>query len=101
MYYNDHIPNCVPEYYRELQEREEHEYEILHSRYAYYEESSQKLCEAYDKKYPVLSFGGFVECRKCKNKFDAMRDAEDDFDLVICYGEECYNKLFKIYGGQP
>ena len=95
------IPNCVPEYYRELEELAEREYERLHSRDAYYAESRQKLSEAYDKEYPVLLFGGFMECRECKKKFDAMRDSEDDFDLVICYDKTCYHKLLKIYGGQP
>lgn len=96
--YNCEIPNCVPEYYREMQEREEHEYAIKFSRNEYYAESREKLDDAYERGYPVLYFGGYEECRKCTKKFDAQRDADDDFSLVICYDNDCYNNLKKIYG---
>lgn len=83
------IPNCVPEYYRELQEREEHEYELRQKRYAHYEESKRRLKEAKKKRYPILTFGGYAECFDCKKKFDVQVCAEDDFCNLICYDKSC------------
>ena len=60
------IPNCVPEYYRALQEREEHEYELRQKRYAHYEESKRRIEEAKKKGYPILYFGGYSECFNCE-----------------------------------
>lgn len=89
MYYNDGIPNCVPEYYREIQEREEHEYERMCKREAYYKESRLRLEDAEKNGYPVLHFSGYSECVNCKKKFDVQVDAEDDFCSLICYDKNC------------
>lgn len=83
------IPNCVPEYYRELEEKEAHEYEKAHKRDAYYEESRQKLEWAKQMGWPILSFGGYDKCHKCKYKFDVQTDAEDDTDTLICLDRGC------------
>lgn len=83
------IPNCVPEYYRELEEREEREYEKAHKFDAYYEESRRRLKWAKRLGYPILHYGGYVECLNCKKKFDVQIDAEDDFCDLVCYDKNC------------
>lgn len=83
------MPNCVPEYYRELQEREEHEYELRQKRYAHYEESKRRIEEANEKGYPILDFGGYDECRCCEKKFDVQVNEYDDFGSLICYDKSC------------
>ena len=83
------IPNCVPEYYREMQEREEREYERECKRLEYYEESKRKLEWAKQMGWPILYFGGYDKCHKCKYKFDVQTDAEDDMDTLICLDRGC------------
>lgn len=83
------IPNCVPEYYRELREREEREYEKAHRFDAYYEESLAKLEWAQQMGWPILHFGGYDKCRECKYKFDIMIGPEDDMDMLICLDTGC------------
>ena len=83
------IPNCVPEYYRELEEKEEHEYEKAHKRYTYYEESKQMLEWAKQMGWPILLFGGYSKCHQCQYKFDVQTDAEDDTDTLICLDRGC------------
>lgn len=88
------IPNCVPEYYREQEEKEQHEYEKMCARDEYYKESKRRFKEAKEKQLPILSFGGYGECWNCKKKFDVQFDEEDDFCTIICYdkGCECHRK---------
>ena len=86
---NMDIPNCVPEYYRQQEEREEHEYEQLLKRNAYYEESKSRLERAKRCGQPILNFGGYNACYNCKKKFDVQIDAEDDFCTIICYDKNC------------
>ena len=83
------IPNCVPEYYRELQERAEHEYEIECKRAEYYEESKRRLDEAHQLNYPVLLYCGHYECHNCTKKFDLQLDDEDDMCALVCYDKSC------------
>ena len=83
------IPNCVPEYYRQQEEREEHEYEQMLKRNAYYEESKFRLKWAKRRGQPILDFGGYDECYKCKKKFNVQIDAENDFCTIICYDKNC------------
>ena len=83
------IPNCVPEYYREMQEREERAYERECKRLEYYEESKRKLKWARRLGYPVLLYGGYDECHHCKKKFDLQTDAEDDMCALVCYNKGC------------
>ena len=83
------IPNCVPEYYRELEEREQHEYEKACKRAEYYEESKRRLKWAHRLGQPVLLYGGFYKCHSCKKKFDVQTNEEDDFCALICYDKEC------------
>lgn len=84
------IPNCVPEFYREQQEREEYEYEKECKLDAYYEESRRRLKWAQQMGWPILHFGGHDECRNCKYKFDVQIDAEDDFCTLICLDRGCH-----------
>lgn len=83
------IPNCVPEYYREIQEREEHEYEQACKRAEYYEESRRRLKWAKRLGYPVLFYCGHDECHNCKKKFDLQLDEEDDMCALVCYDKNC------------
>lgn len=83
------IPNCVPEYYRELREREEREYEKACKLYGYYVESKCKLDEAHRLGYPVLLYGGHYECHNCTKKFDLQLDDEDDMCALVCYDKNC------------
>ena len=83
------MPNCVPEYYRELEEREEREYEKAHRLDAYYEESKVKLDWAKRCGWPILHFGGYDKCATCKYKFDVQIDAEDDMCTLICLDRGC------------
>ena len=87
------IPDCVPEYYRQQEEREEYEYERMLKRNAYYEKSKRRLDQAKRCGQPVLGFGGYDACYNCKKKFDVQVDAEDDFCTIICYDKNCvYHK---------
>lgn len=83
------IPNCVPEYYREQEEREQHEYEKACRRAEYYAESKRRLKWAQVYGDPILDFGGYNECWSCKKKFDVQTSVEDDFCRVICYNRDC------------
>lgn len=83
------IPNCVPEYYREIQEREEHEYELRQKQFEYYKGSRQRLEEAKEKGYPILYFGGYTNCWRCKKKFDVQLNEEDDMCALVCYDKTC------------
>ena len=83
------IPNCVPEYYRAQQEREEYEYEKMCKLHEYYEESSLRLEEANEQGYPVLYFGGYGSCKSCTKKFDVQVNEEDDMCALVCYDVNC------------
>jgi hypothetical protein len=83
------IPNCVPEYYREQEEREQYEYEKSLKKAMYYEESNRRLEEATECGYPVLYFGGYRSCAGCKKKFDVQLNEEDDLCALICYDVSC------------
>jgi len=65
--YNDFIPNCVPEYFREKFEREEHEAELRWERQEHYNANQKKVHEAYEAGLPVLDYGGYDTCIDCKD----------------------------------
>lgn len=83
------IPNCVPEYYREQQEREEREYELACKRDLYYKESKRRLRHAKRNGDPILDFGGYIACWGCSKKFDVQVDEYDDMATIICYDRNC------------
>lgn len=51
------IPNCVPEYFREQFEKEEHEAQLRWERMEHYKANQKKRKEAYEAGFPVLDFG--------------------------------------------
>jgi hypothetical protein len=83
------IPNCVPEFYREQEEREQHEYEKKLKWQEHYEESKRRLDEAHRLGYPVLLFGGYDECWNCKKKCDIQTSYDDDMGALVCYDKKC------------
>ncbi len=101
MYFNDSIPNCVPDFYLEQREKYDREYELAHKLDDYYAECRAKLEEAYEKGRPVLWCGGYAACWECDKKCSIMRNAEDDMDLIICEDASCawhdkdYRKQFE------
>ena len=89
-YTNDPIPNCVPEYYREQEERRDHQYELALQRKAHYQANRQKLDAAVQSGLPILDLDGYAPCWECpKGDTDTKTDDEDDFDRVICHDPAC------------
>lgn len=84
------IPNCVPDYFREQFEKEEHEAQLRWERMEHYKANQKKLKEACEAGYPVLDFGGYDACLHCKDAdHDTQISFEDDFDTVICRNPDC------------
>ncbi len=72
--YGDSIPNCVPEYYREMIERQQHEDELRWERFEHYQANQKKLAEADKAGLSVLPFGGYEACCKCGDAdYDTQR----------------------------
>ncbi len=88
--YNDFIPNCVPEYFREKFEREEHEAVLCWERQAHYNANQKKVHEAYEAGLPVLDYGGYDACMDCKDAdHDTQTSEDDDTGRVICHNPNC------------
>ena len=86
----DNIPNCVPEYNREEQEKWERECELEERRQEHYRANQQKLDAAAQSGLPILDYGGYDSCWECPDAdHDTMRNDDDDFDLVICRNPSC------------
>ncbi len=51
----DFIPNCVPEYFREQQEKYERECELHWQRLEHYKANQKKMKDAYEAGLPILS----------------------------------------------
>lgn len=49
------LPNCVPEYFREQFEREEHEAQLYWERMEHYNTNKRKMEKAYEAGLPVYS----------------------------------------------
>ena len=90
MLFNNSIPNCVPEYYREQKEKLEHEYELMEQRQEHYRANQQKLDAAVKSGLPILEHDGYDSCRECPDAdHDTMRDDDDDICLMICHNPSC------------
>ncbi len=88
--YDNFIPNCVPEYFREKIEREEHEAMLFWERQKHYNANQKKMNEAYDAGLPVLRYGGYDACISCKDAdFDTQTAEYDDIGYVICHNPNC------------
>ena len=88
--YDYGIPNCVPEYFREKFEREEHEAELQWKRAEHYNANKEKMKKAYEDELPVLPYGGYDACQSCKDAdHDTQTNDDDDFGNVICHNPNC------------
>lgn len=88
--YRDSIPNCVPEYFREEIEKQQHEEELRWERMEHYRANQTKMDEADKAGLPILPFGGYEACWKCENAdHDTQRGEDDDIYCVICHNPNC------------
>lgn len=88
--YNDNLPNCVPEYFREMFEREEHEAELRWELTDHYNANKLKMEKAYEAGLPVLLYGGYNGCQYCRDAdHDTQTNDDDDICCVICHNPDC------------
>lgn len=100
MYFNEPMPDCVPEFYRsKLEEQERREDRQLREQGRYL--ANRKIIEAaITSGFPVLNFGGFAQCQDCPcADHDTMTSEDDDFDRVICYNPACRCHRKQAVGG--
>lgn len=84
------LPNCVPEYFREQFEREEHETQLYWERMEHYNTNKRKMEKAYQSGLPVLLYGGYDDCQSCKDAdHDTQTCDDDDICSVICHNPDC------------
>ena len=89
-FFNESIPNCVPEYYREQQEKHDHLYDLSMQRRAGYLANQGKLNVAAQSGLPILDYGGYGTCWECPDAdHDTMTSDADDFCTVICRNPAC------------
>ena len=78
------IPNCVPEYYRSLQDDYDHECEMEMKKQTWYEENKAYRRQKYIDGCNELRFYP-SECEHCKHGEEAKPDSElDDMPTMIC-----------------
>ena len=78
------IPNCVPEYYRSLQDDYDHECEMEMERQNWYEKNKEYRRQKYIDGCNEISFYP-CECEKCQYGEHALPDSEyDDVPTMIC-----------------
>jgi len=78
------IPNCVPEYYRSLQDDYDHECELEMNRQEWYRKNKEYREQKYIDGCNELRFYP-DECCKCQYGEEAMPDSEyDDMPTMIC-----------------
>lgn len=88
--WNMGIPDCVPEYFREQEEKYERECALEHGRQEHYKANRIKRKEAKEAGYPVLDYGGYDACAGCGYAdFDTACFEDDDFCSVICKNPAC------------
>ena len=84
MFFNMGIPNCVPEYYRSLQDDYDHECELEMERQMRYEKNKAYIDKRYNEGCWLISFYP-NECEKCEHSEDAPpRGEDDDVPTKIC-----------------
>ena len=78
------IPNCVPEYFRSLQDDYDHECELEMNRQEWYRKNKEYREQKYIDGCNELRFYP-DECCKCQYGEEAMPDSEyDDMPTMIC-----------------
>lgn len=81
---NCSIPNCVPEYYRSLQDDYDHEAEMEMERMTWYEKNKAYRRQKYIEGCNELRFYTSV-CVDCPHGEEAMPESEmDDMPTMIC-----------------
>lgn len=86
----DFIPNCVPEYFREQQEKYERECELYWQKQEHYTANREKMEMAFAAGLPIIPYDGYEACQNCKDAdFDTMTCEDDDMGNVICHYPEC------------
>lgn len=84
------IPNCVPEYYRSIQEDADHRWELEERRREHYRANQDKIEAAREAGLPLLDYGGYEACWECKDAdHDTMTGEDDDICCVICHNANC------------
>lgn len=91
MYYNEGIPNCVPEYYRDLEEKADRGVEKQSRDVEHYKANREKRQAALNAGLPLLDYGGYGSCCfNCRRAdHDTQVNVNDDFDTVICHDPNC------------
>ena len=87
--------NCLPEYYRQQQEREFREYERELRRRSWYEEDQKILEEAEAKGLRIMSeaFDCYDACWECKTRSKSLQTWEDDdIGRFVCHNENCKHR---------
>lgn len=78
------IPNCVPEYYRSLQDDYDHECEMEMERNEYYRKNKEYRRQKYLDGCNEIRFYP-CECENCPHGEEALPDSEiDDIPTMIC-----------------
>lgn len=88
------IPNCVPEYYREIEERENRKYEKQLKREEEYRKNRELLDYASaGGLYILAEMNCANECFECQKRTPCLqRDAEDDIGLFVCLARFCIHQ---------
>lgn len=85
------IPNCVAEYYRELEEEEDRLYAQQMKRQFQYQKNREIIDYASASGLHILAeMNCASECFCCVDRTVCMqRDTEDDIGLFVCLKENC------------
>lgn len=90
MYFDEHLPDCVPEFYRAMHEEQDYYQERQMQDQERYLANREKIKAAIASGLPVLDYGGYDQCDGCPHAdHDTQTDAEDDFCSVICHNPAC------------
>lgn len=85
------LPNCVPEYFREQEEKYERECELHLQRLEHYKANKKKIEFAFATGLPILQYDGYEACQNCKDAdFDTQTIENDDMGEVICHNPNCH-----------
>lgn len=108
MYFDEHLPDCVPEFFRAMHEEQEYYEDRLLREQGHYLVNREKPQAAIASGLPILNFGGYDQCRDCpyadndtqtSADNDTQTSADDDFDTVICNNPACQYHQRKAGGG--
>lgn len=81
------LPNCVPEYYRELQEREDRESEELHQMMDWFEGNKKRNTEIIKEGVRVMTLEKC--CYRCPFGTELLPESDDDLPTAVCGKRLC------------